>query len=117
MIWNILSNYVILVICVAGFRGGGNTIFILPVLQIALSCFHFIRNEKWQSVLMLEVHLLIATAAGIILDGFLYLKFVYYDVEGVIVIMAMLMVGAIFVVILGIVTTLLKWIVQRMRKK
>lgn len=115
MVWNILSNYVILLICVAGYRGGGNTVFILPILQIALSCFHFIRNKKWQSVLMLEIHLLIATAAGIVLDGFLYLKFVYYDVEGVIVFWASLMVGVIFVVILGIVTTLLKWIVQRVR--
>ena len=64
LVFIILSNYLILFICVAGFRGGGVLALILPVLQIYLSGFNYCNGKKWQTVLLLEVHLLISTVLG-----------------------------------------------------
>lgn len=117
MIWNVALNYLILVICVMGFSGGAITALILPVLQIALSCFNYSRSKKWQTVLVLEIHLLISTVMGLFLEGYLYLKYISDDAESVLVLYEIIRIGAVLVFSLGIITTLLKFIQQKVREK
>lgn len=115
MTFKILLNYLILFICVAGFRGGGVLVLILPVLQICLSGFNYCNGEKWQTVLMLEVHLLISTILGLYLEGFLYLRYISDDVESILVFQTILTIGAVLVFGLGVITTLLKYLLTRNR--
>lgn len=116
-LWVILSNYLILLICVVGFRGGSPLTLMFPVLQVCLSWFNYSNSEKWQTVLMLEIHLLISTVLGLYLEGYLYLKYVYYDAEGVVVFYAGLMIGTVFVFVLGVITTLIKYFSIRNRAR
>ncbi len=109
-LWEILSNYLILFICVAGFRGGATLTLLFPALQVCLSWLHYSNSEKWQTVLMLEIHLLISTVLGLYLEGYLYLKYVYYDAEGVMVFYAVLTIGTILVFGLGVITTFTKYL-------
>lgn len=113
LIFKILSNYFILLFCVVGFRGGAVLTLVLPVLQICLSWFNYSNSEKWQTVLRLEAHLLISTVLGIYLEGYLYLKYVYNDAEGVLVFLAILKIGAVFVFTLGVITALLKYLLTK----
>ncbi len=115
LVFIILSNYLILFICVAGFRGGGVLALILPVLQIYLSGFNYCNGKKWQTVLLLEVHLLISTVLGLYLEGYLYLKYISNDVESVLVFQTILRIGAVLVFGLGAITTLLKYLLTKKR--
>ncbi len=110
MIINILWNYSILVICVAGFRGGAVLDLILPVIQLLLSWFNYSESKKWQTVLMLEFHLLVSTVLGLYLEGYLYLKYVSDDAESVLVFWEVLKIGVVLVFALGAITTLLKYL-------
>ena len=111
--FKILWNYIILVICVAGFRGGGVLALMLPVLQIFLSWLNYCENEKWQTVLMLECHLLISTALGLYLEGYLYLRYISDDAESVLVFREIWKIGVVLVSGLLIITTLLKYLFTR----
>ncbi len=113
MIINILWNYSILVICVAGFRGGAVLDLILPVIQLLLSWFNYSESKKWQTVLMLEFHLLVSTALGLYLEGYLYLRYIYNDAEGVLLSREIWKIGVILVFGLGVITTLLKYLSTR----
>lgn len=113
MILKILMNYFIILICVAGFRGGVLTALILPGVQVCLCCFHYSHSKRWQTVLMLEVHLLIATVLGLYLEGCLYLKYVSDDVESVLVFREILKIGAVLVSGLGVITTSLKYLLTK----
>ena len=117
MFLKILLNYFILLLCVAGFRGGGLTALILPVIQVCLCWFHYSHSKKWQTVLTLEVHLLIATVLGLYLEGYLYLKYVSDDVESVLVFREILKIGAVLVFCLGVITTSLKYLVTKNRSQ
>ena len=110
MIFKILLNYIILFICVAGFRGGGVLALILPVLQIFLSWFNYCKSEKWKTALMLEVHLLISTILGLYFEGYLYLRYISDDVESVLVFQEILKIGVVLVFGLGVITTLFKYL-------
>ena len=109
----ILLNYLILLFCVAGFGGGAIITFILPVLQIFLSWFNYSYSHKWQTVLMLEIHLLISTAAGLFLEGYLFLKYISDDAESVLVFREINKIGLVLVLGLGTITTLLKFFSTR----
>jgi len=102
-----------LVICVAGFRGGGVLALMLPVLQIFLSWLNYCENEKWQTVLMLECNLLISTALGLYLEGYLYLRYISDDAESVLVFREIWKIGVVLVSGLLIITTLLKYLFTR----
>lgn len=106
----ILLNYLILLICVVvGFKSNGALYYILPVLQIFLSWLNCHYSNKWQMVLVLEIHLLIATVLGLLLAGRLYLKYVSSDAESMIVLQLVIISGVVFILILGIIATLFKY--------
>lgn len=109
----ILWNYSILLLCVAGFSGGGVTALVLPVFQLCLSCFNYYYSKKWQTVLMLEVHLLISTVLGLYLEGYLYLTYISGDAESVLVLQEFLKIGTFLVCGMGIMTTVLKYFSTR----
>lgn len=115
LIWRILSNYLILCICVVGFSGGGWIAFMLPLLQICLSWFNYEHSDKWQTALMLQVHLFISTVAGLFLEGYLFLKYISNDAESILLFHEIIRIGAVLVFSLGIVTTLMKYITTRKR--
>ena len=115
MIINILWNYSILVICVAGFRGGAVLDLILPVIQLLLSWFNYSESKKWQTVLMLEFHLLVSTVLGLYLEGYLYLKYISDDMESVLVFQTIWKIGAALVFCFGVITTLLKYVLIKNR--
>lgn len=115
IVFKILLNYFILFFCVGGFRGGASLDLILPVLQVYLSCVNYCNSKKWQTVLMLEVHLLISTVLGLYLEGYLYLEYVSNDAESVLVFQTILKIGAVFVFGLGVITTLFKYFLTRKR--
>ena len=100
LIFKILLNYLILFICVTGFRGGGVLALILPALQICLSWLNYCNTPKWQTVFMLEVHLFISTVLGLYLEGYL---------ESVLVFQTIWKIGAALVFCFGVITTLLKY--------
>lgn len=117
MIFKILFNYLIFVICVAGFNGGAVLALILPLLQISLSWLNYCSSKRWQTVLMLQVHLLISTVMGLCLEGYLYLKYISNDGESIIIFHVFNKIGAVLVLTLGIITTLLKYVTTRRRKQ
>ena len=49
----ILSNYLILLICVAGFHSGVFIDLMLPVIQLFLSWYHYRNSDRWQGGLVL----------------------------------------------------------------
>lgn len=100
----------ILLICVAGFNGGGITALILPVLQIFLSWSNYYYSKNWQTALILEIHLLISTVLGLYLEGYLYLTYVSGDAESVLVFREILKIGVVLVFALGVITTLAKYL-------
>ena len=110
LIVKILLNYIILVICVAGFRGGGVLALILPVLQLFLSWFNYSESKRWQTVFMLEFHLLISTVLGLYFEGYLYLRYISDDAESVLVFQEILKIGVVLVFGLGVITTLFKYL-------
>lgn len=113
----IFSNYLILLICIVGFHGGAITTFILPILQIYLSWYNYHCSNKWKTVLILEIHLLISTVLGLCLEGYLYLKYISDDVESHLVFDVILIIGIILVLGLGIITTLAKYFSTKNRTK
>lgn len=88
----------------------------LPLIQIILSCFNYQNSSRWQTVLLLEIHLLVSTVVGIYLQGYLYLKYVSDDAESVLVIQEFIEIGAVLVLCLGIITTLIKFIAIKMKE-
>ena len=106
----------ILLICVVGFHSGAWIDFMLPLIQIILSCFNYQNSSRWQTVLLLEIHLLVSTVVGIYLQGYLYLKYVSDDAESVLVIQEFIEIGAVLVLCLGIITTLIKFIAIKMKE-
>jgi len=59
---------------------------------------------------MLQIHLLISTVLGLFFEGHLYLNYVSDDAESILVFREILKTGAFLVLILGIITTLSKYI-------
>ncbi len=113
----ILLNYLILLICVVGFSGGAITDLTLPVFQLGLSCFNYQHSQKWQTVLMLQVHLLISTVLGLYFDGYLYYRYISDDAETILVSREILKIGFFLVCGLGIITTLLKYFSTKGKKQ
>lgn len=109
MIIEILINYSLLLICIAGFAGGGVLALFLPVIQLVLSCYNYQNGKSWQTVFMLQFHLLLATALGLYSEGYLYLKYISNDAESVLVLWEIWKIGTAFVCGVGILTTLLKY--------
>lgn len=105
----ILLNYSILLICVVGLMGA-SLVFILPIAQICISIFNYNFSKKWQTVLMLEVNLWISTVLGLFLSRYLFLKYIVDDELSAAILSEVLKMGAIFVFIMAIVTTLIKYI-------
>ena len=66
---------------------------------------------------MLQVHLLISTVMGLCLEGYLYLKYISNDAESIIIFHVFNKIGAVLVLTLGIITTLLKYVTTRRRKQ
>lgn len=113
----ILLNYLILLICVVGFSSGAITDLTLPVFQLGLSCFNYQHSQKWQTVLMLQVHLLISTVLGLYFDGYLYYRYISDDAETILVSREILKIGFFLVCGLGIITTLLKYFSTKGKKQ
>lgn len=109
-ILKISVNYIILFICIAGFAGGGMLALILPVFQIGLSWFNYHYSKKWQTVLLLEVHLLISTVIGLCFEGYLYLRYISEDAESVLVFEEIRKIGTAFVCGMAIITTFFKYL-------
>ncbi len=109
----ILPNYLIFLICMVGFHGGAVTVLLLPFLQIVLSWCNYRSGGRWQIVLMLEMHLLISTVAGLALEGYLYLTYISKDAESILVFHEMIRMGFIFVLGVGVTTALLKFLQQK----
>lgn len=105
----ILLNYSILLICVVGLIGA-SLVFLLPVAQICISIFNYNFSKKWQTVLMLEVNLWISTILGLFFSRYLFLKYIVDDELSSAIFLEILKIGAIFVFIMAIVTTLIKYI-------
>lgn len=124
MILKTILNYLLLPICTAVifaaaflFRGNGMICLIIPVLQILLSWFNYRCSKKWQMVLILEIHLLIATIAGFSLGGYLYLKYISGDSDSMMLFMLDVIVGAVVVLMMGLFVVLLKYFsLNRARK-
>ncbi|MCI8380951.1 MAG: hypothetical protein HFI07_04060 [Lachnospiraceae bacterium] len=62
---------------------------------------------------MLECHLLISTALGLYLEGYLYLRYISDDAESVLVFREIWKIGVVLVSGLLIITTLLKYLFTR----
>lgn len=105
----ILLNYSILLICIVGLIGA-SLIFILPIAQICISIFNCTYSKKWQTVLMLEVNLWISTVLGLFLSKYLFLNYISGDELSAAIFSEILKIGAIFIFIMAIVTTLIKYI-------
>lgn len=89
------------------------TVFILPVLQIIISWVNYHYNRKWQTVLILQIHLLVSTALGLFLEGYLYLRYISNDAESVIIFQGICKIGSILVFGLGALVTLIKYLSTR----
>ena len=113
MIFKVLSNYLVLFICMIGFSGGVVLDLILPVLQVCLSWFNYCNSKNWQTVLMLEVHLLISTVLGLYLEGYLYLRYISNDAESILVFQTILKIGIVLVFSFGVITTLFKYFLTK----
>lgn len=116
MIKQTMLNYLLLFVCGAAvlsaaliFEGNGLIYLIIPVLQILLSRSNYRFSSRWQTALLLEIHLLIATVAGFFLGGLIYLKFVSDDSDSRILLLFVIYVGVIMVFVMGLITTLLKY--------
>lgn len=116
-IFKILLNYSILFLCVVGFNFGDVLTFLLPMIQIGLSIINYLNSEKWQTVLMLEIHLLISTILGIYFMGYLFLAFISGDELSAAIFKLIMLVGIILVCIMGIITTLIKFISIKSRER
>lgn len=110
MIFKIILEYSVILIysVITGFKGGV-IYFILPVILIFLSWINYHFSNKWQTVLILHIHLLISTVLGVFLEGYLYCNYVCDDAETRMLIMLMLMVGPGLVIGLGVLTTWFKY--------
>lgn len=117
LLLKIAWNYLVLLVCAAGFHNGVWMAFLLPVVQIILSCFNYQHSSTWRTVLWLEMHLLVSTAAGIYLEGYLYLRYVSGDAESVLAFREMLKIEAFLALGIGIITTVIKWISARAVQK
>lgn len=113
LIFKVLSNYLVLFICVIGFSGGVVLDLILPLLQVCLSWFNYCNSKNWQTVLMLEVHLLISTVLGLYLEGYLYLRYISNDAESILVFQTILKIGIVLVFSFGVITTLFKYFLTK----
>lgn len=118
-IYKILLNYSVFVACILDHFvcPGVILVFYLIPMLIGLSIINYLNGEKWQSVLMLEIHLLIATVLGIACEAFLFLTFVVDDEMSVVIFEFAVLLGAILVFIMGIITTLIKFISIKRREK
>ncbi len=113
MLLKILWNYSILLLCMIGFGGGAVMDLVLPVFQLFLSWFNYHYSKKWQTVLMLELHLLISTVLGLYVEGYLYLRYISNDAESVLIFQEILKIGTVLVCGMGIITTALKYFSTR----
>lgn len=113
MILKVVLNYLILliygVVLGVGRDENGETILILPIILIFLSWLNYYRSDKWKTVLILHVHLMISTVLGISLGGYLFTKYISNDAETYMILMLLYMVGAVMVAGLGILTTFIKY--------
>lgn len=112
-LFNILINYSILIMCILGFASGGILALILPVFQLWLTCYHYQNNFRWQTVLWLEIHLLLSTMLGIYMLGYLYLRYISNDAESVLVLVVIWRIGAALVCGMGIIATLCKFLANK----
>lgn len=111
MKFRIMLNYLMLFICaIAVFSANSVLFLLLPVVQIFLSWMNCRCSDKWQVVLKLEIHLWAATVAGLLTGGLLYLKWVSDDSDSMILLQMILVVGAVLVLILGGITTLIRYL-------
>lgn len=116
MIKQTMLNYMLLFVCGAvvllaplAFERNGLVYLIIPVLQILVSRSNFRFSSRWQTVILLELHLLVATVAGFFLGGFLYLKLISNDSDSGILLLFAVAVGVLTVFVMGLITTLLKY--------
>lgn len=116
MFLKIFFNYSIIMICIAGFAGGGVLLLFLPVIQLVLSCYNYQNGKSWQTVFMLQFHLLLATALGIYSEGYLYLRYISNDAESVLVLREIWKIETAFVCGVGIQTTLFKYFFSKKEK-
>lgn len=114
----ILLNYSVFAACILDiFWGGFILVFCLIPMQIGLSIYNYLNSENWRSVLMLEIHLLISTVLGIACSGFLFLTLVVNDEISAAIFKFAVLFGAILVFIMGIITTLMKFISMKRKEK
>lgn len=113
MLLKILWNYSILLLCMVGFGGGAVMALALPVFQLFLSWLNYHYGKNWQTVLMLELHLLISTVLGLYSEGYLYLRYISNDAESILVFQELLKIGTVLVCGMGIITVVLKYFSAR----
>lgn len=112
LILKILLNYSILPMCIAGALINYLIIIflLLPGFQILISIFNCIFSNKWQTVLMLEVNLWISTILGLFLGKYLFLTYIVNDPISNAIFILEIKIGAVLVLIMGAITTLIKYI-------
>ncbi len=111
LILKVLLNYSILIICVVGLMGVGASIaIVLPPAQLCISIFNYNFSKKWQTVLMLEVNLLISTVLGLFFGKCLFLTYISDDIMSDVIIQFLIKIGAVLVFIMGAITTLIKYV-------
>ena len=113
----IILNALLVIPFLIFFRRGANvSIFVLPIWFIA-TIINAILSRDLKELWMFNGILAIFAIIGIFTNGQLYFKYVYWDTEGELVVMAEIFIGLIYITVLTGIECLIKYLINKCKRK
>ncbi len=111
----ILVNILPFAVFVSLYQYGGNVGLCMPLPQFLITVVNTIYAGTKKELLMYNGILLISSAAGIFANGQLYFRYICYDDEGVMVMMAEIMAAVVLISIFTAVEFLIRYLHDKKR--
>ncbi len=113
----IILNTLLVIPFLIFFRQGANvSIFMLPIWFIA-TILNAVLSRDLKELLMFNGTLALFAMIGIFTNGQLYFKYVYWDSEGELVVMAEIIIGIIYIAVLTGIECLIKYLINKCKRK
>ena len=113
----IILNALLVIPFLIFFRRGANvSIFMLPIWFIA-TIINAILSKDLKELWMFNGILAMFAIIGIFTNGQLYFKYVYWDTEGELVVMAEIFIGLIYITVLTGIECLIKYLINKCKRK
>ena len=94
-------------------RGGKDSAWILLPITVIFAILNYYNTRSTTRLFLLDINLAAASVAGIIINAFLYLKFVYADPKVISDMVRTVFTYVVFVILLTILSLLIKVVIHR----